>query len=86
MVVVETKQDGDISPLNAGKLAAADEHFKTVNELLQKAKKRRRYQFHILGPADYDGFFDALRMGELDGHTSSLQAALSADTEAVAAT
>ena len=81
VVVVETKQDGDNTPLNAGKLVAAEEHFATVNELLLKAKKKRRYQFHIVGPADYDGFFDALRTGELDGYTSSLQAALSAGDE-----
>jgi len=78
VAVVETKQDGDTTPLNAGKLAAAEEHFATVNELLAKAKKKRRYQIHILGPSDYDGFFDALRAGELDNYTSSLQAALSA--------
>lgn len=79
VVVVETKQDGDTTPLNAGKLAAAEEHFATVNELLKKAKKKRRYQFHILGPGDYDGFFDALRADELDSYTSSLHAALSAE-------
>ena len=78
LIVVETKQDIDTTPINAGKLAAAQEHFKVVNELLKKGHKKRRYQFHILGPADYDSFFDALRAGELAGYTSSLQAALSA--------
>jgi type III restriction enzyme len=81
VIVVETKADIDITPINAGKLVAAQEHFKVVNDLLKKNRKKRRYQFHILGPADYDGFFDALRAGELDGYTSSLQAALSIEPE-----
>ncbi len=76
VAVVETKMDADTSPINAGKLAAANDHFSTVNEFLEKSGERRRYSFHILGPSDYDEFFDALRSAELDTYVSSLQGAL----------
>jgi len=86
VVVVETKTDSDVSAINAGKLAAAQSHFATVNELLEQAGEERRYQFHILGPGDYDAFFDALKTDELDGYVSTLQGSLAAEAAAAAKT
>jgi type III restriction enzyme len=76
VIVVETKADNDTSVINRGKLIAAEEHFTAVNDFLKKARKRRRYQFHFLSPSSYDGFFDALRKGQLRDYTSELQGAL----------
>ena len=77
ILVVETKMDGDASPLNIGKRAAAIEHFKIVNEMLEKRGQDLRYRFHMLGPEDYDSFFGALREGKLDHYVSGLEGALS---------
>lgn len=76
VVVVETKADNDDSPVNAGKLEAATENFGIVNEYLEDQGLERRYQFHFLSPSDYDGFFDALRLGESADFVSELQGAL----------
>ena len=76
VVVVETKADGDVSPLNSGKLDAAVAHFDTLNDMLEDAGEQCRYRFLFLGPSDYDEFFDALRAGELDDYVSGLQGAL----------
>lgn len=76
VVVVETKADTDDSPMNVGKLEAATEHFRVVNEYLEVEGSERRYHFHFLSPSDYDGFFDALRAGESVGFVSGLQGAL----------
>jgi type III restriction enzyme len=76
VLVVETKANDDISPINAGKLAHALDYFATVNDLLKKEKHTRRFSFHIISPTDYDRFFEALRENQLDKFTSGLQAAL----------
>jgi len=76
ILVVETKVDGDTSPLNAGKLTAALDHFSTINAMLEERGQDFRYQFHILSPDDYDSFFDALRRRALDHFVSGLQGAL----------
>lgn len=77
ILVVETKMDGDASPLNAGKRAAAVEHFGIVNRMLEEGGQDLRYQFHMLGPEDYDSFFGALRERRLDDYVSGLEGALS---------
>jgi type III restriction enzyme len=77
VIVVETKDDGDFSDQNRGKLSYAQAHFKKVNEMLKRRRKGRRYQFHMLSPVDYDDFFAGLREGDLDGFVSTIQAALS---------
>jgi type III restriction enzyme len=76
VVVVETKGDSDDSVVNTGKLNAAAEHFRVLNARLEEQGLERRYQFHFLSPSDYDGFFDALRRGELADFVSELQASL----------
>jgi type III restriction enzyme len=76
VIVVETKANDDDSPINAGKLAHALDHFETVNKLLKKKRSKRRYSFHIISPSDYDRFFEALRQDELSSFKSGLQGAL----------
>lgn len=77
VVVVETKDNSDISDQNRGKLAYTQAHFLKVNEMLKAKGEKRCYQFHFLSPVDYDDFFAGLRDGKLDGFVSTLQAALS---------
>lgn len=78
VIVVETKDDGDVSDVNTGKLAYALAYFAKLNEMLEEAGESRRYQFHFLSPVDYDDFFAGLRDDKLDGLVSTLQAALTA--------
>jgi type III restriction enzyme len=78
IVVVETKDDSDLTDLNRGKLAYAQSYFAKVNELLKSRRKKRRYQFHFLSPVDYDDFFAGLRDDKLGDFVSTIQAALSA--------
>jgi type III restriction enzyme len=76
VAVVEVKADGDDSWRNVGKLAAARQHFRLVNELLDGAGDDRRYVFHLVTPRDYDKFFETLRAGGLAGWTSGLEGIL----------
>lgn len=78
IAVVETKMNDDDSWVNKGKLEAARAHFKTINEMLQKKRAKRRYSFHLLGPQDYDRFFETLREGDLTTFRSTLEATLDA--------
>ncbi len=80
VIVVETKDDNDITGQNRGKLAYGQSYFAKVNEVLKAKRKKRRYRFHFLSPVDYDDFFAGLRDGKLDGFVSTIQAALSAPT------
>jgi type III restriction enzyme len=80
VLVVETKANGDDSWENKGKVEAALSHFKAVNDQLKRARRKRRYVFHMLAPQDYDRFFEAIREGSIAGFRSTLQAALEAKT------
>jgi type III restriction enzyme len=91
VVVVETKANGDDSWENKGKTEAALAHFKAVNELLKRSRRKRRYVFRLLAPEDYDRFFEALREGDITTFRSTLEASLRAkqpiiDGEQVVAT
>ena len=55
-----------------------DAHFKTVNTIVKRARKSRRYEFRFLPPKDYDSFFETLREGKLDSYVSTLQGQLDA--------
>jgi type III restriction enzyme len=77
VIVVEVKDNNDITDQNRGKLAYAQAYFVKVNEMLRVKRDKRRYQFHFLSPVDYDDFFAGLRDAKLDGFVSTLQAALS---------
>ena len=64
VVVVEVKDNDDVTDQNRGKLAYAEDYFATLNQLLDDAGDSRRYSFHFLSPVDYDDFFEGLRKGE----------------------
>lgn len=72
ILVVEIKEDGDISPENKAKLKYAREHFDRVNHL----QSEHRYYFKFLSPQSYDIFFQKLREGEYQEFKSSLEADL----------
>lgn len=77
VIGVETKDDSDFTDTNRGKLVYALDYFAAVNKLLAKRRSKRRYQFHILSPVDYDDFFEGLRNDSLGDFVSTLQAGLS---------
>ena len=72
ILVIEIKQDGDISDENKAKLKYARAHFKRVNSLQSK----QRYHFKFLSPESYDLFFQRLREGKYQDFTSALEADL----------
>ncbi len=72
ILVIEIKQDGDISPENKAKLKYAREHFKRVNSL----QSEQQYYFKFLSPESYDLFFQRLREGKYQDFTSTLEADL----------
>lgn len=64
-VFVEIKADDDVSDENKAKLKYAVEHFKTLNNELEKNGINEKYHFHFLSPNSYDVFFDHLRNDKL---------------------
>ncbi len=72
VLVVELKDDGDVSDENRAKLKYAKEHFARVNS----AQSAARYHMKFLSPGSYDAFFKALREGATLPFMSALQAAL----------
>lgn len=78
--MVEVKGDEEIadpSPENVKKHEFAAEHFKRLNEWLEKERISRRYQFNMLSPRDFNKFFQNMRNGELAGFRSKLDVAIS---------
>lgn len=76
VVVVEIKDDSQIhdpAVENKKKAVFAHEHFERLND----AQDETVYQFCFLSPVDFDGFFQKLREGSLDGYRSRLDVALS---------
>lgn len=65
ITVVEIKDDQDYSDLNKAKFKWATLHFQELNNQLQEAKVKQRYNFHFLSPENYDDFFEYLRNGKL---------------------
>jgi len=72
ILVIEVKQDGDISGESKAKLKYAKEHFKRLNSL----QSRQGYYFKFLSPESYDLFFQRLREGKYRDFTSTLEANL----------
>jgi type III restriction enzyme len=71
ILVIEIKQDGDLSPENKAKLKYAKEHFKRLNSL-----QSEQYHFKFISPESYDLFFQMLREGKYQDFTSALEADL----------
>jgi len=77
--VVEVKGDEEISdpaPDNVKKHEYATEHFKRLNDWLEKDKIPTRYQFNMISPKSYNVFFHKLRDGGLAGFRSELDVAV----------
>jgi len=72
ILVIEIKQDGDISDENKAKLKYARGHFKRVNSL----QSEQQYYFKFVSPESYDLFFQRLRAGKYQDFTSMLEADL----------
>jgi type III restriction enzyme len=73
--VVEVKGDEEISDPaadNVKKHEYATEHFKRLNDWLEKEKIPTRYQFNMISPKSYNIFFQKLRNGGLAGFRSEL--------------
>ena len=64
-LVVEIKDDGDVSIENRAKYRYGKLHFQQLNEELKRRGLRERYLFHFLSPKDYHVFFQYLRDGRL---------------------
>ena len=77
--VVEIKGDEEIedpSADNIKKHEYATDHFKRLNEWLEKAKILACYQFNMISPKSYNVFFQKLRDGGLVGFRSVLDVAM----------
>ena len=72
ILVIEIKQDRDISPENKAKLKHTKEHFKRVNSL----QSEQRYYFKFISPESYDLFFQRLREGKYQDFASTIEADL----------
>ncbi len=72
ILVIEIKQDGDLSAENKAKLRYAKEHFKRLNTL----QSEQRYYFKFLSPESYDLLFQRLREGKYQDFTARLEAGL----------
>jgi type III restriction enzyme len=78
--VVEVKGEEEIadpSPENIKKHEFAAEHFKRLNEWLEKDGTSARYQFNMLSPRDFNKFFQNMRNGTLVGFRSELDVVIS---------
>lgn len=77
--VVEVKGDEEISDPaadNVKKHEYATEHFKRLNDWLEKEKISTRYEFNMISPKSYNVFFQKLRDGGLAGFRSELDVAV----------
>ncbi len=64
-LVIEIKDDGDISDENKAKNKYAIQHFEELNKRMEKQGVNERYIFHFLSPNGYDVFFDHLKDGSV---------------------
>lgn len=74
ILVVELKDDGDVTDENRAKLRHALAHFDLVNLLQSDAS----YHVKFLSPESYDAFFQAIQDGTATTFVSALQAQLAA--------
>ena len=76
LIVIEVKQDGDISEENYAKYKAAKDHFYNLNEILESKKIKQKYIFHFLSPNSYSSFFSHMTNGTLFESQESFQSDL----------
>lgn len=71
-IIIEIKEDDDVSPENKGKNRSAKEHFSYLNKKLFDDKIDEIYYFHFLSPSDFEIFFNYLREAKIDRFVSGL--------------
>lgn len=77
--VVEIKGDEEIddpSPENVKKYEYATQHFRLLNQWLEREGLPTRYQFNMVSPKSYTTLFQTLRDGSLVGFRSELDVAM----------
>ena len=77
--VVEVKGDEEIADPSADNIKKheyATDHFKRLNQWIEKEKISTRYQFNIISPKSYNVFFQKLRNGGIIGFRSDLDVAM----------
>ena len=71
-VFIEIKDNADNSEENKGKNRAAKEHFRLLNQKLEKEGINEKYLFHFLSPNDYEVFFQYLKEDKIESFVSGL--------------
>lgn len=77
--VVEVKGNEEIADPSADNIKKheyATNHFKRLNQWLEKAKIPTRYQFNMISPKSYNVFFQKFRVGGVVGFRSDLDVAM----------
>ncbi len=77
--VVEIKGEEEVTDPSADNIKKheyATDHFKRLNQWLEKAKIPTRYQFNMVSPKSYNVFFQKLRDGGVVGFRSDLDVAM----------
>jgi type III restriction enzyme len=77
--VVEVKGNEEIADSSADNIKKheyATDHFKRLNQWLEKAKIPTRYQFNMISPKSFNSFFQKLRAGEAWPFRSDLDVAM----------
>jgi type III restriction enzyme len=72
ILVVEIKDDQDITQKNRAKLRDGLEHFNALNQKLNEEKIGWQYFFYFLSPDDIPAFFQAVRDNHYQNWKSSL--------------
>ena len=82
--VTEIKGDEEItdpSPENVKKHEYGTEHFRRLNQWLEKEKISMRYQFNMVTPKDFGKYFTKLRENQLEGFRSELDVKIAQTVE-----
>lgn len=64
-IVVEIKEDKDVSKENKAKYKYGKKHFDYLNQVMDKNNINEKYIFHFLSPNGYDAFFAYLKDGRI---------------------
>lgn len=64
-IVVEVKEDNDLTVENKRKNESATFYFNTLNNILKEKNEKTNYIFTFLSPSNFDDFFTAINNGDL---------------------
>ena len=65
ILVVETKEDNDISEENIAKYKNGKKHFLDLNEKLKNKGIKQKYYFNFLSPSSYPTYFEYIKDGKI---------------------